>query len=71
MKAERGNGKKLPLCKGTGARIATTSDIGHWFRNDWVFQGVRYKSVGADDSVRPVHSFFPFRGDPHKKSPLL
>ena len=27
--------------------------------------------VGADDSVRPVHSFFPFRGDPHKKSPLL
>ena len=34
-------------------------------------QGVRYKAVGADDSVRPVHSFFPFRGDPHKKSPLL
>ena len=27
--------------------------------------------VGADDSVRPVHSFFLFRGDPHKKSPLL
>ena len=27
--------------------------------------------VGVDDSVRPVHSFFPFRGDPHKKSPLL
>ena len=21
-------------------------------------QGVRYKAVGADDSVRPVHSFF-------------
>ena len=27
--------------------------------------------VGVDDSVRPVHSFFPFRDDPHKKSPLL
>ena len=38
-------------------RIATTSDIGHWFRNDWFFQGERCKAVGADDSVCPVHSF--------------
>ena len=59
-----------PLGKGalgTGVRIATTSDIGHWFRNDRRF----YKGcgatpggglgaarptawlVGADDPVRP------------------
>ena len=57
----------IPLCKGPGGRIATTSDIGHWFRNDRRF----YKGcgatpggglgaarptawlVGADDPVRP------------------
>ena len=79
----------IPLLQGRGERIATTSDIGHWFAMTGIFargaagradvgigpygelQGVRYKAVGADDSVRPVHSFFPFRGDPHKKSPLL
>ena len=27
----------IPLYQGRGERIATTSDIGHWFRNDRVF----------------------------------
>ena len=33
--------------EGTGGRIATTSDIGHWFRND---RGI-YKGCGVRDDV--------------------
>ena len=40
MKGETGNGKKASFMQRgqeDGARIAITSDIGHWFRNDMGF----------------------------------
>ena len=57
----------IPSHKSKGGRIATTSDIGHWFRNDRRFYkecgatpggGLREARatawlVGADDPVRP------------------
>ena len=49
MKAERGSGKKLPLCKGaegTGETDCHTSDIGHWFAMTGIFTR---GAVGRDD----------------------
>ena len=38
---------------GDGVRIATTSDTGHWFRNDRVFARSAVQGRRADRVVRP------------------
>ena len=43
----------IPLHKAKGVRIATTSDIGHWFRNDTLQEMLRL-SDGGLGAARPT-----------------